>query len=1097
MRDVDSAGGASTDGGASRDSEATVERVRLGPEKTAAVPQSHSSVDVLATTGRDAHAASSALLAEFPVSSWDRYELISLIGRGGMGAVYKARDRRLDRIVALKFLRIDDPRLVTRFQREASTQARLDHPNICRVFEVGEVEHKPYIAMQFVDGKTLEQAAPELSLHEKVMLTKQVALALHEAHRLGIVHRDVKPSNIMIVRGSDGTNLPLVMDFGVAHETKESAGLTETGAVMGTPAYMAPEQARGGSRRVDRRADVYSLGATLFELLTGKPPFGGTDVVDVLLAVLSDEPRPPRELSPDVPRDLETIVLKCLAKDAGQRYDSARALSEDLQRYIDGEPILGKRASLLFRVRRQYRKHKALFAFAVVALVLISVIAGIGLRERLRSQRQVELAQRQAQLAQRLGQEISQMEWLLRSARQLELHDLEREKGVVRQRMQRLRSELETYGHLAAGLAHYAIGRGHLALHEYPQALRELRLAQRAGQDGAELHYALGIVLGKHYEQAMQEARLSGGGEWAKRQIKEIAPKYLQPAIASLERARSLQSDTPQYLEAFISFYQNDWDRSLTLIEEVQKSAPWLYEATKLAGDIHHERALLARDSGKYEIAEQEFAKAASEYERAAASGRSDAEIYEGHAETLIRQMEMYVDSSKTLGNLPEMITRIADRLSSADSTSMAGHMKKATAAMIRIGISGSAAQAGNHASVCLAELAVVLSHTPDDAFAHDAEANCLSLLAQRDAKQGQDPIQLLERASAGLVRVLRSRPTFVWGLNDLGLIKSNLATQKWRRGQASAREALREALRYQEQAVRIDETYIVALVNQLVTCTEFIPMQNTRSEIMESLSHADEVFARCVKINHGYQQCFLNYGEVYARAAQRLMLAGEDSQSQLDRARQNLATARKLGDQFLDLEQFSVLADLVDASLRLRRKESPMPPLQSLRAALPRCLALAKTDAVCQTLAAQGHLVEAEWLALSGKSPLSALREANRAASLATQSPEVYPDAWQVLAESNLRLAEGAKEPLRSPYVEAGLAALAKAFATNPNHAGGRATEGKLLLLAAASAQGSKGRALAQAALTALETSAALDPLTASRLVAVQARARELAASN
>ena len=200
MRHVDSAGGASTDGGAGRDSEATAERVRLGPEKTASVPQSHSSVDVLATTGRDAHAASSAPARRFPVSSWDRYELISLIGRGGMGAVYKAHDRRLDRIVALKFLRIDDPSLMTRFQREGEHQARLDHPNICRVFEVGEVEHKPYIAMQFVDGKTLEQAAPELSLHEKVMLIKQVALALHEAHRLGIVHRDVKPSNIMIVR---------------------------------------------------------------------------------------------------------------------------------------------------------------------------------------------------------------------------------------------------------------------------------------------------------------------------------------------------------------------------------------------------------------------------------------------------------------------------------------------------------------------------------------------------------------------------------------------------------------------------------------------------------------------------------------------------------------------------------------------------------------------------------------------------------------------------------------------------------------------------------------------------------------------------------
>ena len=197
MRRVDSAGGTATDSSASGKSEATAETVLPGSENAAAGParavvaQTDASVDVLAATGQGAHVAPSTQHAEFPVPSWERYEFLSLIGRGGMGAVYKARDRRLDRVVALKFLRIDDPSMVARFQREASTQARLDHPNICRVFEVGEVEHKPYIAMQFVDGKTLDQAARGLSLHEKVTLIKQVALALHEAHRMGIVHREV------------------------------------------------------------------------------------------------------------------------------------------------------------------------------------------------------------------------------------------------------------------------------------------------------------------------------------------------------------------------------------------------------------------------------------------------------------------------------------------------------------------------------------------------------------------------------------------------------------------------------------------------------------------------------------------------------------------------------------------------------------------------------------------------------------------------------------------------------------------------------------------------------------------------------------------
>lgn len=247
----------------------------------------------------------------YPVVDWDKYEFLSILGRGGMGAVYKARDRRLNRLVALKFILGDDPALVQRFLQEAHAQARLDHPNLCRVYEVGQVEGKPYIAMQFISGQPLDRACTEMSLHQKVELIRDAALALHEAHRAGIIHRDIKPANIMVERNADGSYRPIVMDFGLARESGENKGLTQTGMVMGTPGYMPPEQARGNTRSMDRRADVYSLGATLYELLTRQPPFDGDEIVDVLLAVLNDDPRPPRALAPDVPLDLDTIVLKC------------------------------------------------------------------------------------------------------------------------------------------------------------------------------------------------------------------------------------------------------------------------------------------------------------------------------------------------------------------------------------------------------------------------------------------------------------------------------------------------------------------------------------------------------------------------------------------------------------------------------------------------------------------------------------------------------------------------------------------------------------------------------------------------------------------
>lgn len=312
----------------------------------------------------------------FPVVAWEKYEFIALLGSGGMGAVYKAIDRRLGRTVALKFIRGENPTLIQRFSQEARAQARLDHPNICQIYEVGQVNGRHYISMQFIDGKPLDRIRETLKLHDNLKIIRDAALALHEAHRLGIIHRDIKPANIMVEKISENCLRTIVMDFGLARESSASVGLTETGAVMGTPAYMPPEQARGNARHLDRRADVYSLGATLYELLTGVAPFDGEQVVDVILAVLNKDPLPLRRRVSEIPVDIETIVLKCLAKEPGERYDSARALAEDLQRYMDGEPILGKPKNYINRLWRQARSHKGITLSILVFLITPPVVYG-------------------------------------------------------------------------------------------------------------------------------------------------------------------------------------------------------------------------------------------------------------------------------------------------------------------------------------------------------------------------------------------------------------------------------------------------------------------------------------------------------------------------------------------------------------------------------------------------------------------------------------------------------------------------------------------------------------------------------------------------
>ena len=298
----------------------------------------------------------------------ERYQVQELIGTGGMGKVYKAFDRKLKRAVALKFLRGADPALEQRFLQEAQAQARVDHAHVCRVYEVGRIGEDPYIAMQFIDGKTLRESGPDLTVPQKLLVVRDVAEAVHSAHQLGLVHRDLKPANILIERDASGALRAFVTDFGLARDLSQP-GETLQGALLGTPQYMAPEQAKGEHQSIDARTDVYGLGATLYEALTGRPPFEAASQLQTLYKMLNQDPAPPRRLLPALPAEVESIVLKCLEKDPQRRYQSARALAEDLQRFLDGEPVQARPPGPVSRALRTLRRNKALAA-ALLALLL-------------------------------------------------------------------------------------------------------------------------------------------------------------------------------------------------------------------------------------------------------------------------------------------------------------------------------------------------------------------------------------------------------------------------------------------------------------------------------------------------------------------------------------------------------------------------------------------------------------------------------------------------------------------------------------------------------------------------------------------------------
>jgi tetratricopeptide (TPR) repeat protein len=296
------------------------------------------------------------------------HELIREIGRGGMGVVYLARDRRLGRIVAIKTIaqaRLATPDQINRFLLEARAVARLRHPNIIAIHAIGEDPSCPYLSLEFVEGTNLAQRLadrPMASLEAAVLL-ESLARAIHAVHEEGIVHRDLKPSNVLLTALGE----PKIADFGLAKLKDGGAGRTLSEQVLGTPSYMAPEQALGRSKQAGPSADVYALGAILYQALAGRPPFLGESAIETLKLVVSTEPVPPRRQRPDVPRDLETICLRCLEKEPARRYAGAAALAEDLRRFREGRPIAARPVGPLGRVFRWSRRNKTL---AVTAATL-------------------------------------------------------------------------------------------------------------------------------------------------------------------------------------------------------------------------------------------------------------------------------------------------------------------------------------------------------------------------------------------------------------------------------------------------------------------------------------------------------------------------------------------------------------------------------------------------------------------------------------------------------------------------------------------------------------------------------------------------------
>ena len=306
------------------------------------------------------------------------YELLEEVGRGGQGVVYRARQKSLKRTVALKVIGLGQwaaEAHLKRFRREAEAAANLDHPCIVPIYEVGEREGSCYFSMKFIDGGQLDEVARRtpISIRNAAELIAKLARTVHYAHEHGILHRDIKPGNILVdVKGE-----PHLTDFGLARLLETKSTVTHTMDVLGTPSYMAPEQASGRNEQLTNATDVYGLGAVLYQLLTGRPPFAGGTTYETVRLVLETEPRPPRLWNPKIDRELSTICLKCLEKDPKGRYSSALALAEDLEHWLKHEPIRAKRSGFLTHGRKWVQRKPAIAALITSLIALAGAMGWI------------------------------------------------------------------------------------------------------------------------------------------------------------------------------------------------------------------------------------------------------------------------------------------------------------------------------------------------------------------------------------------------------------------------------------------------------------------------------------------------------------------------------------------------------------------------------------------------------------------------------------------------------------------------------------------------------------------------------------------------
>ena len=1001
--------------------------------------------------------ATSSARRALPPALADRYEDIELLGEGGMGVVYRAHDPRLGRAVALKLIKGDDPGLIRRFIQEARAQARVQHEHVCRVYEAGLADGEPYIVMQLVRGEPLSRLGAELSLEEGVKLMREVSLAVHEAHRLGLIHRDLKPQNILVERAEDGSNKPYVVDFGLAREVEER-GQTVTGAVVGTPAYMPPEQALGEVRALDRRSDVYSLGATLFDLVAGQPPFTSEHPWQLLMKVAYEDAPSIGRIKKGIPADLETIVMKCLERDPARRYDSARALAEDLGRFLDGDPIQGRRASFGYVAWKRIKKHKLLAALGVTALAAAISLGGVWFQGR-------RDAREQAVLAQALGEDVKGMELFLRTAYGMPLHDVERERDIVRARLSRIESTMKKAGRAGHGPGHYAMGRGLLALGDPAGARAHLTQARAAGYASGALELALGQALGELYRRAVEEARRVTNQDERKRKEAAIAAELRDPALAHLRAAVGAEVESPAHVEGLIALYQGRNEEALQKARLAFAEQPWLYEAKKLEGDAHYALGSPFRHDAAFDWDKMmaHFQPAAEAYRAAAEIARSDPGVHRAECELWEKIGLAEGGRNGDTTSAFEQAGRACGRAVAASSGDAQAKVQQALTLSAQV---SALASRPREDAIPLADEAVrsadeAVRARPEEVMAHYARARALYYRAVLLDELGRDVSG--DPARVAYEKALELDPQFVWAICELGDVLLFVADIDRRHGR-DPRPALQSAGRQFDRASLLDPAFSMPAQRRVRARINLLEDEIERGQSSEeSVKAALEAVSSLERwlAPGSFLVVYWKARVNHLRAQHELALGRDPSpftRAALDAIGAHEGGARGNGWLLLMVGECKlVLATFARASGDTLVEEARKAVVEGTLTGTP-------DSDVWRLLAARVELLAMRHAMSRGDAGPERFEvaTAHLRPMLAKGAVDAHPH--QLMAEIHARRASWLARRRRDPReaIDAGNAHVREALARNPHHARALATQGSLALVEARAARDDVRRASA-----------------------------------